>query len=394
MREPSTGARGEQSASEGAWLPNLVDGVAVWHLASDLNQPRLLGGRLLVPDLEGPTSMPTGVSWHVADYLPLADAAVQFPEDVRAAEDEFAHRVAILEGELSTPGSAFARFRAAFSLPPRDDPGSWFYDPNERALRVANWGATRRRDGAKSVAVHTTARFAKAAKPKNPGAARPPASAGADANASSPPDRRHRAVVGVAIIGTALVLLGIGIISRRQHATTSSAVPDASVAVAASSAPALVADRDRDGTDDEHDECPDLPGTRRGCPGAGTGIVVTRDRISTDELVFFATGSVKLDPKARGVLSQIAKLLLDTPSIAEILVEGHADAVGDADKNFVLSTARALAVRRVLVENGVAESRVRVDAHGASERRVATDAASPENRRVDMRITKVLPTAL
>jgi outer membrane protein OmpA-like peptidoglycan-associated protein len=124
------------------------------------------------------------------------------------------------------------------------------------------------------------------------------------------------------------------------------------------------------------------------------GVLVTRDRITTDETVFFSTGSAKLDPSGKTALEHVAKLLVDNPSIEEITVEGHADAVGDADKNFVLSTARALAARRALIELGVPEWRVRVDARGAAERRVASDASVRENRRVELHITKVAPPPL
>ncbi|NOU27741.1 MAG: OmpA family protein, partial [Polyangiaceae bacterium] len=76
------------------------------------------------------------------------------------------------------------------------------------------------------------------------------------------------------------------------------------------------------------------------------------------------------------------------------LIEGHADRVGDPDKNFVLSTARALAVRKALVERRVEESRLRVDAHGSDAPRRATDAGALENRRVEFRITRVKDRAL
>ena len=375
--------------------PNLVSGTPVWTLAADLNEAQWLAGALLVPELQGPLTMPTTVTWHVADFVPLDEARVRHPEETQLAERAFAEKVRALEAELSRDGSPFARFREAFSLPAPDEPNSWFYDPNERAVRVTNWGATPRNDGAKSHAVHTTARFAamKSGRDEAKGAAK----------ATSPrivPPRitssRGRALAAGTLVAL-LVVLGVVLARRRTpereprvqpspHPTTA-LVPSVSASVENH-------DRDHDGIDDTLDECPELPGTRAGCPQGAPGIVVTRDRITTEETVFFSTGSAKLDPLGHTALVHVAKLLADNPSIQEVLVEGHADAVGDADKNFVLSTARALAARRALVELGVAESRLRVDARGDADRRIASDASARENRRVELHITKVAPPPL
>lgn len=370
--------------------PNLVSGTPVWTLAADLNEAQWLAGALLVPELQGPLTMPTTVTWHVADFVPLDEAREHHPRATRLAERAFAEKVRRLEAELSRDGSPFARFREAFSLPAPDEPNSWFYDPNERAVRVANWGATPRNDGAKSLAVHTTARFAAIT------STRDEAKKGSSKATSGPTivspritSPRGRALATAALV-TLLVVLGIALFRRRTRETETRVPPspDASMAPTVSAA-ALVRDRDHDGIDDTLDECPELPGTRKGCPQGAPGIVVTRDRITTEETVFFSTGSAKLDPKGHTALVHVAKLLADHPSIEEVLVEGHADAVGDTDKNFVLSTARALAARRALVELGVAESRLRVDARGDANRRIASDASAQENRRVELHITKV-----
>lgn len=383
-------------SGERAFRPNLVAGTPVWTLADDLNDPRWMDDALLVPELEGPQAMPTAVTWHVADFVPLHEAREKYPDEASRAERAFETKAAALRDELAREDSPFSRYREAFSLPSPDEADSWFYDPSQRAVRVANWGATRRDDGAKSHAVHTTARFAALTRenPTSAGPARP-------ASPSSPP-ATTRARPSAALIGALValgVVVGIAIVmARRGHEREARVhvdgpAPSATTAPSAS-APTLTRDRDRDGLDDALDECPELPGTRSGCPRGMAGILVTRDRISTDETVFFSTGSAKLDPSGKTALDHVAKLLVDNPSIEEVTVEGHADAVGDADKNFVLSTARALAARRALIELGVPEWRVRVDARGAAERRVASDASVRENRRVELHITKVAPPPL
>ena len=362
----------------------------MWTLAADLNEAQWLAGALLVPELQGPLTMPTTVTWHVADFVSLGEARERHPEETRLAERVFAENVRALRAELSRDGSPFARFREAFSLPAADEPDSWFYDPNERAVRVANWGATPRNDGAKSHAVHTTARFAaikSTGDEGNKGSRK--ASSGPRIVSPRTTSSRGRALAASALLAL-LVIVGIALFRRRppENEPRVPPIPDASMAPTAS-ASALVHDRDHDGIDDALDECPELPGTRKGCPQGAPGIVVTRDRITTEETVFFSTGSAKLDPKGHAALVHVAKVLADHPSIEEVLVEGHADAVGDADKNFVLSTARALAARRALVALGVAESRLRIDARGDENRRIASDASAQENRRVELHITKV-----
>lgn len=384
---------------ESGFRPNLVSGTAVWTLAEDLNEGQWMDDALLVPELEGPLAMPTTVTWHVADFVPLPEARQKYPAETREAERTFEAKARALREELSREDSPFARFREAFSLPAPDEADSWFYDPNQRAVRVANWGATRRDDGAKSHAVHTAARFATPSRVNPPNDATAPL-ASASAAAAPPRGKTKVALMGALVALACLVGLAV-VVSRRArtrepHVEGSTTTPPPATLVPSASATALAAvrDRDRDGLEDALDECPELAGTRRGCPQGAAGILVTRDRISTDETVFFSTGSAKLDPSGKVALEHVAKLLLDNPSIEEIMVEGHADAVGDADKNFVLSTARALAARRALLDRGVPEWRVRVDAHGDAERRVASDASARENRRVELHITKVAPPPL
>lgn len=385
-------------SGEPAFRPNLVAGTPVWTLADDLNDTRWLDDALLVPEVEGPQAMPTAVTWHVADFVPLHEAREKYPGETHDAERAFEARVAALRDELSRVDSPFSRYREAFSLPSPDEADSWFYDPSRRALRVANWGATRRDDGAKSHAVHTAARFAARTReePTSAGAA-PPRDASRNGTPVPARGRPSAALVGALVALGVVVGITIVVARRAREGEARRHVespPPSATTSASASAPTRVRDRDRDGLDDALDECPELPGTRAGCPEGAAGILVTRDRISTDETVFFSTGSAKLDPAGRAALEHVAKVLVDNPSIEEVTVEGHADAVGDADKNFVLSTARALAARRALVELGVPEWRVRVDARGDAERRVASDASARENRRVELHITKVAPPPL
>jgi outer membrane protein OmpA-like peptidoglycan-associated protein len=84
----------------------------------------------------------------------------------------------------------------------------------------------------------------------------------------------------------------------------------------------------------------------------------------------------------------LAKLLNSEPK-ANVEIQGHTDNVGDATTNKELSQKRAEAVKRYLINAGVAESRMTSVGYG-SEMPIA-DNATPKgkekNRRVDFRLS-------
>lgn len=101
--------------------------------------------------------------------------------------------------------------------------------------------------------------------------------------------------------------------------------------------------------------------------------------------VQFATGSDRLAAGDLGLLDNVAAAL-KSPTLASesFAVAGHTDATGDARINLELSCARALAVRRHLVDKGVAEERLTAYGFG-SVRPLEGDAAAAANRRVEVR---------
>ena len=74
--------------------------------------------------------------------------------------------------------------------------------------------------------------------------------------------------------------------------------------------------------------------------------------ISMSQNLLFKSGSSTLDVKGKQALKQLAGALTNNPGI-EIMVEGHTDTDGSADKNWDLSVMRATAVVRELANNGV-----------------------------------------
>lgn len=102
--------------------------------------------------------------------------------------------------------------------------------------------------------------------------------------------------------------------------------------------------------------------------------------------VQFATGSDRLTPGDQALLNTLAQAL-KTADLAEdrFAVAGHTDSTGDARLNLELSCARALAVRRHLVAQGVAVTRVSAYGFGSERLLAADQPAAGVNRRVEIR---------
>jgi outer membrane protein OmpA-like peptidoglycan-associated protein len=91
----------------------------------------------------------------------------------------------------------------------------------------------------------------------------------------------------------------------------------------------------------------------------------------------FKTGKADLPPKATEQLDPLADALKLARN-REILVEGHTDSQGSAEKNLDLSQKRAEAVREYLIEQQVPADRV--SATGVGENMPPDDNATPEGR--------------
>lgn len=105
--------------------------------------------------------------------------------------------------------------------------------------------------------------------------------------------------------------------------------------------------------------------------------------------VFFSEGSAELGSRARAALEAQAAWLRRNRALP-VIVEGHADDAGLNAHNQDVSRRRAEAVRRRLIESGVAPERIIVQAYGR-ERLIADCSAagcSAQNRRV---VTIVVP---
>jgi outer membrane protein OmpA-like peptidoglycan-associated protein len=112
------------------------------------------------------------------------------------------------------------------------------------------------------------------------------------------------------------------------------------------------------------------------------GVVIT-----LSGAVLFATGRSTLLPIAQEKLSEVAKAVKDQ-GYKSLLVEGHTDAQGSADKNMVLSQQRAEAVRSYLISQGIPSDKIRAQGIGSS--RPVADNGSAEGRANNRRVEIVV----
>jgi outer membrane protein OmpA-like peptidoglycan-associated protein len=108
------------------------------------------------------------------------------------------------------------------------------------------------------------------------------------------------------------------------------------------------------------------------------GVVIT-----LSGAVLFATGKSTLLPIAQDKISEVAKALKDQ-GFKSLLVEGHTDAQGSADKNMQLSQQRADAVRSHLISQGIPAEKIRAQGIGSS--RPVADNSSAEGRANNRRV--------
>ncbi len=103
--------------------------------------------------------------------------------------------------------------------------------------------------------------------------------------------------------------------------------------------------------------------------------------------VRFAFDSTVIEGEYQQTLDDIAVYMKRNPGV-RVVVEGHADCMGDATYNQRLSERRAQVTRDYLVSRRVAADRMSVEAFGASQPIADNDsrASRAKNRRTQFRI--------
>ncbi|WP_415253474.1 OmpA family protein [Thermomonas sp.] len=102
----------------------------------------------------------------------------------------------------------------------------------------------------------------------------------------------------------------------------------------------------------------------------------------------FDFNSDRISGSSEQTMATLAKALA-SPQLEnrKFTVVGHTDGKGSAAYNKALSDRRAAAVRRYLIDNGVAASRLRAVGKGESSLLNADDPEAAENRRVEIQAT-------
>lgn len=103
--------------------------------------------------------------------------------------------------------------------------------------------------------------------------------------------------------------------------------------------------------------------------------------------VTFDTNSAEVRPGLYSEINRVAGVMTQYPETL-IRVEGHTDSVGSDAYNMDLSTRRANAVKTLLVQRGVADSRIEVVGYGETIPIATndTEAGRQKNRRVEIKI--------
>ncbi|MCP3139962.1 OmpA family protein [Pyxidicoccus xibeiensis] len=159
-----------------------------------------------------------------------------------------------------------------------------------------------------------------------------------------------------------------------------------------------VPDQDADTVADGVDNCPREPGPadNQGCPESVPQVVyLTQTRIEITERIFFAFDRAVVLPRSYPLLDQVAKVMLEHPELAQVVVEGHTDNIGSAAYNRRLSQARAEAVCAQLERRGVEAQRLRAVGRGPDVPADTNDTAAgrERNRRVEFHIVPPPATA-
>jgi outer membrane protein OmpA-like peptidoglycan-associated protein len=144
-------------------------------------------------------------------------------------------------------------------------------------------------------------------------------------------------------------------------------------------------DTDGDGVADKDDKCIDKPGPvdNAGCPKVSE--VVTKKLNFAAKAIQFQSGKDVLTPASFKQLDEVVKIMNEYTDY-QLLIDGHTDNTGKADKNQTLSQARATAVLNYFTKKGVAVERLTATGFGdtkpLADNKTAADKA--KNRRVEL----------
>lgn len=113
--------------------------------------------------------------------------------------------------------------------------------------------------------------------------------------------------------------------------------------------------------------------------------------LAARETIRFAPSSARLPGSHDAFVDELASLMAECAG-AVLVIEGHTDDRGDAERNLALSEARARAVAEAIAARGIAAGRLRAVGLGGS--RPIADNGTRDGRRLNRRIEFRLEPAL
>ena len=144
-------------------------------------------------------------------------------------------------------------------------------------------------------------------------------------------------------------------------------------------------DTDGDGVADKNDKCVDRPGTMEnaGCPEI-TKQVLNRLNFAA-QAIQFEVGKDVIKIASYAQLNEVVKILNEY-SDYQLIIDGHTDNTGTAEKNQILSEKRADAIKKYFTDKGIEQSRLVATGYGFEKPIVPnTNAANKaKNRRVEL----------
>jgi outer membrane protein OmpA-like peptidoglycan-associated protein len=146
-------------------------------------------------------------------------------------------------------------------------------------------------------------------------------------------------------------------------------------------------DTDSDGVADKNDKCINTPGPidNEGCPKVTERIL---KRLSfAAQAIQFKLGKDVIKPASYKQLDEVVKILNEYDDY-QLIIDGHTDNTGKADKNQLLSEKRAASVKAYFAQKGVDAGRLITTGYGATKPLVAntTAANKAKNRRVELNL--------
>ncbi len=104
----------------------------------------------------------------------------------------------------------------------------------------------------------------------------------------------------------------------------------------------------------------------------------------------FEEGSSRLDRSSRALIAEVAAAL--RPCLgSKIGITGHTDSVGQESVNLDLSRARALAVRKALIQRGIPAEELHAEGVGSSKPVEGLLPEDPANRRIEFSVIAIVP---